>query len=38
MNFGMLLQLAPPFDVLFFLLVFGGLTFALLRRGSIGSA
>jgi hypothetical protein len=37
-NLGMLLQLVPPFDVLLFLLVFGGLTFALLRQGRIGSA
>jgi hypothetical protein len=32
LNLGMLLQLAPPFDVLLFLLVFGGWAFALLRQ------
>jgi hypothetical protein len=37
-NLGMLLQLVPPFDVLLFLLVFGGLTFALLRQSESGSA
>lgn len=32
LNLGMLFQLAPRFDVLLFLLVFGGWTFALLRQ------
>jgi hypothetical protein len=32
LNLGRLLGLAPPFDVLLFLLVFGGWTFALLRQ------